>query len=437
MTRLWDHQLAVLPKLLKSPAFGLWWDPGVGKTAPLAVAGMAAGGRQLWLTPANLRRQAAGEIARFRGDDPVVQVVGSGKDRINADAHVVVCSYEMARAEPMWRQLVKLQWASMVCDEAHRLADPQARTTKAVYGARPATTTALWRRSKRVWLASGTPLLNYPHELWTHVSRLWPHLCEDVPTFVEWRDRFCQLRHSDYGLQVVGARNMDELASRWAQTGDRLPLEQAVAMPRLLVDEIAVEATSEIPALPEAVQADLEAALAGDDDLDALGFVLATQRRLIALAKAPAVAGLVLAELQAGLERVIVFGCHVEALRLVHASVTGEGVASGLIVGDTNEAARAELMSAFQAGQLRCLVGNISAMGTGLNLQAGHRIVFLDAAWSPAQNRQAIGRCYRAGQTRPVHVSFASLAGSIDEDVQETLARKAAIVKRLESSSED
>lgn len=436
MSRLWDHQLAVLPTLMRSPAFGLWWDPGVGKTAPLAVAGMCVPGPQLWLTQANLRRQAAKEIARFRGDEPTVQVIGSGKDQVSASADVVVCSYEMVRLEPIWKQLVKRQWGSIVCDEAQRLANPTAKTTRAVYGATPATERALWRRARHVWLGTGTPIMNYPHELWTHVSRLWPNLCKDAQKFTDWRDRFCQVRHSDFGLQVVGARDEDELARRWGQTGQRLRLEDAVTMPRLLIDEVAVDGTSEVPDVPDDVREDLQAALAGDDDLDALGFVLATERRLIALAKAPAVAAWVRNELAAGLDRVLVFGCHVEALRHVHEVVRGGpgGVTSGLIVGETSEAARAELMRAFQTGEVRCLVGNIAAMGTGLNLQACHRVIFLDAAWSPATNRQAIGRSYRAGQTVPVHVSFASLAGSIDEDVQETLARKAAIIQRLESS---
>lgn len=437
MTRLWDHQIAALRRLIRAKAWGLWWDPGVGKTAPLAVAGMVLGDRQLWLTKANLRAQASKEIARFRGDDPTVQTIRSGKDRVDPAAHVVICSYEMLRLEPIWKQLVKLSWGSLVCDEAHSLANRGAKQTKAVYGARPETERALWRRAKHVWLATGTPLMNYPDELWTHVSRLWPQLCADVPKYDDWRDRFCQVRHSDYGMQVVGARDLPELARRWATTGERLKLEDAVSMPPLVVDELPIDAELD---LGHVVEADLDAvrsALAGDEDLDALGFVLATERRLIALAKAGAVASVIVDEHRAGLDRSVVFGCHIDALRAVHKIVlaTLSGSACGIIVGDTPAGERERLMEAFRAGEIKCLVGNISAMGTGLNLQSCRRVVFLDAAWSPAQNRQAIGRCYRAGQLRPVRVSFASLAGSIDEDVQAALARKASIIKRLESAS--
>lgn len=431
---LWPHQAAAVEELLRHRAYGLWWEPGVGKTAPLAVAGRRAGGRQLWLTKAALRSQAALEIARFRGDGARIQVVRTQRDWIDPRAHVVVCSYEMARSKPILRQLRRRDWASAVLDEAHSLASPEAVTTQAIYGATPASH-SLVNLIPRVWLGTGTPIVNYPNELWTHVSRLWPELCADCPSYGAWVHRFCETRRGDYGMQIVGGDDLDELRARWSKTGSRMRLTDAREMPPLTIDTWELEGDAlDLSLVPPELLQQVEDALGRDADLEGLAAPSATLRRLVALGKAGTCAERVKLELEGGLDRAIIFGCHVDALRATAGALTGFD--ARLVIGETPGKQRDDAVEAFKAGRCRVLVGNIQALGTGLNLQAGRRIVFLDASWSPAQNGQGIGRCFRAGQDRPVHVTFASLAGTIDDQVQKSLARKARVLRKLEGTTE-
>jgi SNF2 family DNA or RNA helicase len=431
---LWPHQVAAVEELVRHKAFGLWWEPGVGKTAPLAVAGRLVGGRQLWLTKAALRSQAAVEIARFRGDGAPLQVVRTQRDWIDPRARVVVCSYEMARSKPILRQLRKRAWESVVLDEAHGLASPTAVTTQAIYGHKPESD-SLVRSIPRVWLGTGTPVVNFPNELWTHVSRLWPELCADCPTYDRWVDRFCETRRGDYGTQIVGGADLDELRARWGKTGSRLKLVDARDMPPLTIDTWELEGDAlDLSGVPPELLQQVEDALGRGDDLDSLGAPSATLRRLVALGKAGACVERVKLELGGGLDRVLLFGCHVEALRAAHRALTDYD--ARLIIGETAGKQRDDAVEAFKNGRSRVLVGNVQALGTGLNLQAARRIVFLDASWSPAQNAQAIGRAFRAGQNRPVHVTFASLAGTVDDQVQRSLARKARVLRKLEGHAE-
>ena len=203
---LWPHQEAAVPDLLAGHHL-LLWSMGTGKTAALIRAGQRAGGRQLWVTLGMLIAQTEREFHRFR-PGATVQIVRTGKDNISTTADVVIVSYDLMRTIPIWRQLFKLRWASCVADEGHALAHGQAVRTRAFYGARQSSPGALYLRCDRVWIATGTPILNSPDELWTHLSRLAPHLLpEHVKTRQHFLDEFCVVQMKTFGPVVVGGRN--------------------------------------------------------------------------------------------------------------------------------------------------------------------------------------------------------------------------------------
>ena len=139
--------------------------------------------------------------------------------------------------------------------------------------------------------------------------------------------------------------------------------------------------------------------------------------------------------MEGGLDRVVVFGCHVAALEHTRDALARYG--ARLIVGATPQREREAAIEAFNRGDIRVLVGNVLSIGTGLNLQTCARGVFLDASWSPAQNEQAVHRLFRAGQERPVRVSFFSLQNSVDDRVQQVLTRKARVIRSLGAASHD
>jgi superfamily II DNA or RNA helicase len=429
--KLWTDQMTAALLLQARQAYGLWWEPGCGKTAPLAAAGRMVGGRQLWLTRAALRLQAAREIRKFRGDDVPIQVITEKRAWVDPRAHVVICSYEMARTVPIMRQFHRRAWQSLVLDEAHSLASPGAVTTQAIYGHKP-TSNSLIRLVPHVWPATGTLIINYPHELWTHVSRLWPHLCADCPSYQQWKDRYCIEANNGYGMAVVGGQNLEELRQKMAETGWRMKLAEARDVPPLVVDEWPLDGEVDLSGIDPEVLAMVEEACGVDTDLEGLGMPAATLRRLLALGKAKAFAARVALEMESGVDRMVVFGCHIEGLQQAAQILRPFG--ARLIIGATPTRERNEAVDAYDRGDCPILVGHVQALGTGLNLQAGRRVAFLDASWSPAQNAQAIGRCYRAGQTRPVLASYSSLAGTIDEAVQAALTRKARVLRKLEGT---
>lgn len=51
----------------------------------------------------------------------------------------------------------------------------------------------------------------------------------------------------------------------------------------------------------------------------------------------------------------------------------------------------------------------------GLNLQYANEIYFVGPLWNPAMEEQAIGRCYRLGQTKPTHV-YKFIMSDVEEE---------------------
>lgn len=85
------------------------------------------------------------------------------------------------------------------------------------------------------------------------------------------------------------------------------------------------------------------------------------------------------------------------------------------VTGSDEPEVKAERLLAFAGGKSRVLVSKSSIAGFGLNLQVCNRMIFVGASHSYEQTYQAIRRCWRFGQTRPVtvHVILAETDGAI------------------------
>jgi len=431
--KLWAHQRAVLLDLV----IGSWlllWDPGTGKTAPLLVASGMVGGHCLWLTPPVLIPQLIEEIRRWR-HGATVQVLRNGREVVR-DVDIVIVSYDLMRRLPVWRQLYSRRWDVCVCDEGHALGHASSLRTKAFYGARDNSQGALYRKCARVWVSTGTPVLNSPDELHGHLSRLFPHLVPGMSRRADFLGRYCILARKPYGEVVVGGRNLGELREILSACSSRLRLEDVVAdLPSLLEDVIPVEISKADreaieAAIPESTALQLHVVLtqleggieAAWQRLNAMMLPMMSVRRVMALAKAEAAAALVNAELDGGTDRVVLFGMHVDALRHVARACARHH--PGLLIGDTPPGQRDGLVRAFNEGRSRLLICGIRVGGVGLNLQAARRCIHLETDWTPAGHQQAVARLYRAGQQRPVHSSILIVPRSIDARVAEVLARK-------------
>jgi SWI/SNF-related matrix-associated actin-dependent regulator of chromatin subfamily A-like protein 1 len=439
MMQLYRYQQHGRDRLLASDRCYLAWDMGLGKTATTLSALAQIEGPHLVVAPAGVTMVWAAE-ARHWAPERVVTRIKSGKDRIPADVDILVISYDM-----MVRRAADLQrsWSTVVFDEAHYLKGSRTKRVAVALGKSCRRRGGLIERARRVWCLSGTPMPNNPSELWP----LWAGVFGDkyVPEW-EWNREFCRMRQVSWGNgeQIVGGQNLDRLRTIWQPQMSRLRKEKVLTdLPpirwgQLPLDPGDIEAQLKgLPGLHDvALAAQAEIARRADDDADlgqellaALAHVsaehMATLRRMTSAAKVPALLDTLGAELElGGLKKVIVFAHHRNTIEEL---AIGLGEYYPVVVhGGIGQDARARAVEAFQTDpEVRVFIGQITAAGTGITLTAAADVVFAEMSWVPGENAQAAARAHRIGQKDSVLVRCATLAGSIDEAITITLARKA------------
>ena len=102
---------------------------------------------------------------------------------------------------------------------------------------------------------------------------------------------------------------------------------------------------------------------------------------------------------QAPDDSIVVFSTRKDTLKDMAAQRPGQ-----IFSGDLRASVRDTVVKAFQSTPGAILYVTTSAGGVGINLSSANRVVMLDASWNPTDDSQAISRCYRMGQCKPVFV---------------------------------
>jgi SNF2 family DNA or RNA helicase len=206
-----------------------------------------------------------------------------------------------------------------------------------------------------------------------------------------------------------------------------------VELPPLVFETIPVDASKELLEPMEAEQAqtqdaELRAALA-QNPKNPLSFLesnlgsYSALRRYTALAKLPAIAEIMEQDLNAGMDKIVLFGIHVVAVEWLAERL--KKFHPILLYGKTPANKKQQVVDKFQCDpNCRILLGNIHAAGIAVTLTSGCEVGFIEKSWVPGDNAQALKRCHRRGQTRTVRVRSFVLYGSADEQVDEALDRK-------------
>lgn len=348
-------------------------EMGLGKTVQVLRA-LPKPAPAIVVCPASLRLVWRDKAWEWRPDLTVV-LSSPGTFHVPGPGELSVVSFESL---PALEPDARLRMATVVVDEAQACKDPEARRSRRVR--------QLARLAARVWLLTGTPMLNAPQDLWgTLLAGGLQRLAFGSRDNFDW--------HFGGQRRAWGVAYPDVAPHAGAI---RAKLAR-VALRRLRKDVL--------PDLPskqwETLSVDVDDALR--ERLDALGaawkdeelppFELWSEVRAeLARARIPAMLDHV-ARFESEGQPLVVWSAHREPI-LALAGREGWGI----VTGEQSSVEQKRAVDAFQAGELRGIGLTIRAGGTGFDLTRAASELFVDLSPTPADNSQAEDRLVRIGQ---------------------------------------
>lgn len=101
------------------------------------------------------------------------------------------------------------------------------------------------------------------------------------------------------------------------------------------------------------------------------------------------------------------------------------------VKGSDKQKYKEDIMMAFSADQIKCLITKPSIAGFGMNWQQCHNIIFVGLSDSYEKYYQAIRRCWRFGQMHPVNVYI--IISAKEGTVKANLETKEADAKKMQA----
>ena len=345
----------------------------------------------------------------------------------DVDTHdLIVTTYGMLVRAP-WMK--RHHWRLVILDEAQAIKNSGTKQTHAVKELKSQSRIAM----------TGTPVENRLSDLWSLFDFLNPGLLGNAKEF----GRFVKMLQDSEGRSFEPLRQLVRpYILRRLKTDKRVISD--------LPDKTEVNAFCSLSKLQAALYQkavdDLEEQLNSSDGIQRRGIVLAQLMRLKQICNHPAQAtgsndyrpdrsgkfqrlAEIAEESASRQEKMLVFTQFREItdpLADFLATVFGR---PGLVLhGNTSVPKRKEYVDKFQREDgPPFFVLSLKAGGTGLNLTSASHVVHFDRWWNPAIENQATDRAFRIGQKKNVLVHKFVCRGTIEERIDEMIARKSLV----------
>ena len=396
-------------------------DMGLGKTVQVIAALRILKHRKdirsaLVAAPASLLDQWRGELRKWAPELSAIIIRGSASDRgwqWQAETDVTLVSYETLRSdfEGHNQSLVRRKaWDVVVADEAQRIKN-RNDTSGSLKGL----------NRVRSWALTGTPVENHEEEL------------ASILEFVDHDQNGLPKRYQP-GPELFSLHRQLQLRRRKGDVLDDLPEKQVTLLP---IELHARQRASYDKAEQEGVV--YLRSLGRDINIQ---HVLELITRLKQICNADPMNGesSKLDDIRERLELLVSQGHKALIFSQYTSDTAGVAAAASqlrefsplVITGDVPLQDRPSIIERFKSdAQHKALVISLRAGGLGLNLQEASYVFHLDRWWNPAVERQAEDRSHRMGQSAKVNVIKYSCTDTIEERIDDILARKQDLFDRL------
>jgi SNF2 family DNA or RNA helicase len=326
-------------------------------------------------------------------------------------------------------------------DEAQNIKNPETKQARAARALKADFRLAL----------TGTPVENHVGDLWSVIEFLNPGFLGNQAEFKR-----------TFFIPIQAGRDPEAMERLKRLTGPfilrRLKTDKSIIsdLPEKMEMKVYCTLTKEQASLYEAVVKETMSSLKSAEGIQRKGLVLATLSKLKQVCNHPAqflgdnssipgrsgkltrLIEMFEEMIEVG-DRALIFTQFAEmgAILRRHLQET-YGREALFLHGAVPRAQRDRMVERFQAGEedLPIFILSLKAGGTGLNLTGANHVFHFDRWWNPAVENQATDRAFRIGQTRNVQVHKFICAGTLEEKIDEMIARKRGIAEKVIGTGE-
>lgn len=459
------HQIEGINFGLKYDKFVLGDEQGLGKTMQainiamikktqkqykhcLIICGVN-GLKWNWQSEIKKHSEETGYILGTRYDKKGREKIGSIKDRMedlielekfyntslnieelfNPFPYFIITNIETLRNEEIIEKLKELCDKKiinmLVLDEGHKCKDPTSIQGKHL----------LKLKTDSMVSMTGTPLMNYPLDLYIHLK--W--LGYETHGFYQFKQHYCI--YGGYGgYQIIGYKNLDQLKEQFDEIMLRRLKKDVLDLPEKIHTIDYVELGPKQKKIYKEVYAEIS------DNIDLVASAVNPLTEMIRLRQATGFTGVlsstiresakferlleILDELSKNNKKAIIFSNWTSIINPLNQILEEYGYNPAIITGEIKNRVGQE-KKFMNDDSCRVIVGTIGAMGTGLTLTAANTVIFLDEPWNKAIKEQAEDRAHRIGTTENINIITLIAKDTIDERINEIVEKKGAMADMM------
>lgn len=404
-------------------------EAGLGKTNQLLLA---AEGRTLIVSPAMLQDVWEGEAELWCPDLDWTWVSYSSLCARAADKNG-----RLGKPTDQLRPEYRGEWDTVIFDEAHYLKGRKTLWTKAAESL----------RCEQAFMATGTPLVNWAHEIFKLLCLVFPDEAKPgkrLGSYWRWVGQWFDVQPGRWNPNQREVGDL-HLGWTWEEFGElngltghwlrRLRDDVLADLPPLVQQAIKVRLTPEQATVYKRLKKDLYARIeeTGHEIISwSKGGVWTKLWKLTSglevedpTVKSRGAKFQVLSDLLAERQHpTLVFCAFRESAERSAAVVRSLGKSVAVVSGAYPIAERRAAAKRFQTGEVEVLVGTLGTISEGLTLTAADTCIFMERDPRPSKNEQALRRIHRFGQTRPCLAIDLVAQGTVDERLTALLAEK-------------
>jgi len=458
--KLYAHQKNILELSRTMPHLALFWEMGTGKTlAAIEILKSKQKKHKRLLktvifSPLVTLSNWKDELLKFSKipEKNIFCLNMSGKKRVEAmemavaDDNVIILNYEALRTKQVYDFLIDYRPDVLICDESHKLKNPQSKTSKMIY--------TLSKEVLYKYMLTGTPILNSTMDIFNQYKIL-----DDGDTFgrsfFTFRSRYFYDKNAGMPRNVHFPKweprldKTQELQFLIRRKSDRILKKDCLDLPPLVKHKHFVDMSTEQKKAYNSMKKDFIAFIANHktDKLEASVAQLAITK-LLRLQQI--VSGFVttdhgdylfpenprardLEEMLKSLtenNKVIVWTTFKNDVKIVESICKSIGIEYCMLTGDLNGRDKERNIREFDShDEKRVIIANRKAGGIGVNLVSAKYAINYSRNFSLEDELQSEARNYRGGSEKFDSIIKIDMIAkdTIDEEIQKALENKQSI----------